>query len=94
MKTITIVGWSATARAVVERVTFWPDEMGLHLAIAKAAQVLDLMTVEEVMVESAETDRVELPAGISMEDGDVPDMEGNTIETPLVGDDLDTPDNT
>jgi len=60
MKTITIIGWSAKVSAVVERVTFWPDEMETHLAVAKASQILDLMTVEEVLVEMAETDTVEI----------------------------------
>jgi len=60
MKTITIIGWSAKVSAVVERVTFWPDEMETFLAIAKASQILDLMTVEEVLVESGETDTVEV----------------------------------
>ncbi len=51
MKTITIIGWSAPQRSVVESVTYWPDEMELHLAIAKAAAVTNLMTIEEVLVE-------------------------------------------
>ncbi len=54
MKTITIIGWSAKSSSVVERVTFWPDEMEAFLAVAKAMQVTDLMTVEEVLVESGE----------------------------------------
>ena len=54
MKTITIVGWSAKERAVVERITFWPDEMEMFTAVAKAAQVLDLMTIENVLVEEKE----------------------------------------
>jgi len=72
MKTITIVGWSAKARAVVEEVTTWPDEMDKFLAIAKATQVTDLMNIEGVLVEEEEGNLTELP--------DLrPD---NTIETP------------
>jgi len=51
MKTITIVGWSAKKRVVVEEVTTWPDEMDMFLAIAKATQVTDLMNIENVLVE-------------------------------------------
>ncbi len=69
MKTITMIGWSAKVSAVVERVTFWPDEMEMNLAIAKAAQILDLMTVEEVLAEeeanvtavSGDEDSIEIP---------------------------------
>jgi len=65
MKTITIIGWSAKVSAVVERVTFWPDEMETFLAVAKASQILDLMTVEEVLVESGETDTVEVEVDLA-----------------------------
>ena len=51
MKTITIIGWSAKLSSVVERVTFWPDVMETFVAVAKAAMVTDLMTIEEVLVE-------------------------------------------
>jgi hypothetical protein len=51
MKTITIIGWSEKDSAKVERVSYWPDEMETSLAVAKASEGLDLMTVEEVLVE-------------------------------------------
>ena len=51
MKTITIVGWAAQQRSVVESVTYWPDEMDVHLAIAKAASGTNLMMIEQVLVE-------------------------------------------
>jgi len=61
MKTITMTGWSAKLSAVVERVTFWPDEMGVYVAVAKAAQVTDLMTIEDVLVEEDEKHTVKIP---------------------------------
>lgn len=54
MRTITIIGWSASQRAVVESVSYWPDEMELYLAIAKSAAVTNLMTIESVLVEEGE----------------------------------------
>ena len=51
MRTITIVGWSASQRAVVESVSYWPDEISVNLAIAKAASLTNLMTIENVLVE-------------------------------------------
>jgi len=61
MKTITIVGWSAKAqeRSVVERVSYWPDEMELNIAIAKAGQATDLMTIEGILVEEQEVSEKE-----------------------------------
>jgi len=67
MKTITIIGWSAKSSSVVERVTFWPDEMETLLSVAKAMQVTDLMTVEKVLVESEEPSSLQGMDTITME---------------------------
>ena len=52
MRKITIIGWSSKARAVVERVTFWPDEMKENICVAKSVEMLHLMTIEDVLVET------------------------------------------
>ena len=58
MKTITIIGWSAKARAVVEDVRYWPDEMDMNLAVAKSGNLTNLMTIEEVLVEEEEPESI------------------------------------
>jgi len=62
MRTITIIGWSAKASAIVERVTFWPDEMKLYVAIAKASNITDLMTIQDVLVEGEEEENETQPS--------------------------------
>lgn len=61
MKTITIIGWAAQQRSVVESMTYWPDEMDVYLAIAKAASVTNLMTIEKVLVEEDVKHTIKIP---------------------------------
>jgi len=55
MKKITIIGWSVGAMATVEELTYWPDEMSVYLAIAKAAQATELDPIENILSEEIDS---------------------------------------
>ena len=60
MKTVTIIGWNNHLKTVVEVFTTWPDEMDSFVAVARASREADVVLVERVLVESAETDTVSI----------------------------------
>lgn len=75
MHKITLIGWSSSDQAVVEKVTYWPEEMTRELAIAKAAQVTDLMIFEEVLVEEVETGTIPIIVNKDDEGNEPPSLD-------------------
>jgi len=83
MHKITLIGWSSSDQAVVEKVTYWPKEMMRELAIAKAAQVTDLMIFEEVLAEEEEAESIQkMREVLDEEEGE---MEGRRAEIEDMG---------
>ncbi|MEE8113073.1 MAG: hypothetical protein V3T23_01840 [Nitrososphaerales archaeon] len=51
MRKVTITGWSEKEEQMVDKESFWTEEIPVYLCIARAASEVDLMTINHVQIE-------------------------------------------